>query len=144
LEAQGYGVTENIIYQDNKSAILLEKNGKSSSGKRTKHINMRYFFVTDRIAKRDISVEWCPTGDMTGDFLTKPTQGSLFRRFRDLIMGVVAQPDPGPGKPSETNQKKVTKSRKGLGKPKRSGCPQECVGTSVGPKTDRTHRTAGH
>ena len=24
LEYQGYGVTENIIYQDNKSAILLE------------------------------------------------------------------------------------------------------------------------
>ena len=43
LEAQGYGVNDNIIYQDNKSAILLEKNGKASSGKRTKYINMRYF-----------------------------------------------------------------------------------------------------
>ena len=30
LEAQGYDVTDNIIYQDNKSAILLEKNGKAS------------------------------------------------------------------------------------------------------------------
>jgi hypothetical protein len=98
LEAQGYGITENIIYQDNQAAILLEKNGKASSSKRTKHINMRFFFVTDRIAQRDISVGWCPTGDMTGDFLTKPTQGALFRKFRDLIMGVVAQPDPGPGK----------------------------------------------
>ena len=106
LEAQGYGVTENIIYQDNQAAILLEKNGKASSGKRTKHINMRFFFVTDRIAKRDISVGWCPTGDMTGDFLTKPTQGALFRRFRDQIMGVVAQPDPGPGK-----SKKVSKPK---------------------------------
>ncbi len=38
LDAQEYGVMENIIYQDNKSAILLEKNGKASSGKRTKHI----------------------------------------------------------------------------------------------------------
>ena len=36
LEAQGYGVKESIIFQDNKSAILLEKNGKSSSSKRTK------------------------------------------------------------------------------------------------------------
>ena len=50
LEAQGYGVTENVIYQDNQAAILLEKNGKASSGKRTKHINMRFFFVTNRIA----------------------------------------------------------------------------------------------
>jgi hypothetical protein len=29
LQAQGYGVHENIVYQDNKSAILLEKNGKA-------------------------------------------------------------------------------------------------------------------
>ena len=43
LESQGHDVTENIIYQDNKAAILLEKNGKASSGKRTKHINMRFF-----------------------------------------------------------------------------------------------------
>ena len=94
LEAQGYGVNESIIYQDNQAAMLLEKNGKASSGKRTKHLNVRYFFVTDRIAKRDVSVEWCPTGDMTGDFWTKPLQGAQFRRFRDLIMGVIPQPDP--------------------------------------------------
>ena len=42
LEAQGYGVKENIVYQDNLSAMLLEKNGKFSSSKRTKHINVRY------------------------------------------------------------------------------------------------------
>ena len=29
MNAQDYDVTENIIFQDNKSAILLEKNGKS-------------------------------------------------------------------------------------------------------------------
>jgi hypothetical protein len=88
LEAQGYAVNENIVYQDNQSAILLEKNGKASSSKRTKHINVRYFFVTDRIAKGELNVEWCPTGDMIADFMTKPLQGALFKRFRDLIMGV--------------------------------------------------------
>ena len=35
LEAQGWVIKKNIIYQDNKSAILLEVNGKKSSGKRT-------------------------------------------------------------------------------------------------------------
>ena len=98
LNAQDYDVTENIIFQYNKSAILLENNGKSSSGNRTKHINIRYFFVTDRIKKGEVTVDWCPTYDMTGDFFTKPNQGSLFRRFRDMIMGVVRQPDPGKGK----------------------------------------------
>ena len=117
LEAQVYGVTENIVYQDNKSAILL--NGKSSSGKRTKHINMRYFFITDRIAKGDISLQWCPTGDMTADYFTKPLQGALFTRFRDLIMGVTVQPDPGPGKPivSKNGVKKEKSPKTGkLGK----------------------------
>ena len=88
LEAQGYGVRENIVFQDNKSAMLLEKNGKASSGKRTKHIDICYFFVTDQIQKKRMSVEWCPTADMVADYWTKPNQGKLFRRNRDLIMGV--------------------------------------------------------
>ena len=37
MEAQGYKICKNILYQDNKSAILLEINGKQSSGKRPKH-----------------------------------------------------------------------------------------------------------
>jgi hypothetical protein len=97
LEAQGYSVAENILFQDNQSAILLEKNGKASSGKRTKHINIRYFFVTDRVRNKELSVEWCPTGDMVGDFMTKPLQGTLFSKFRDLLMGVT--------KPDQTKNK---------------------------------------
>ena len=94
LECQGYTVRQNLILQDNKSAILLQNNGKASSGKRTKHIDIRYFFVTDRIQKGDVEVAWCPTDEMTGDFFTKPVQGRLFKRFRDLIMGVVKHPTP--------------------------------------------------
>jgi hypothetical protein len=47
LLEQGYGVVENLLLQDNKSLILLERNGKASSGKRTRHINIRYFFITN-------------------------------------------------------------------------------------------------
>lgn len=94
MECQGHVVKENNIYQDNQAAILLEKNGKASSGKRTRHINTRFFFVTDRISAKEVSVAWCPTEDMTGDYWTKPLQGAQFRRMRDLIMGVVPQPDP--------------------------------------------------
>jgi hypothetical protein len=88
LKAKGYEVTENILYQDNKSSILLEKNGKASSSKRTRHISIRYFFVTDRIAKGELTVEWCPTADMIADFMTKPLQGATFRKFRDIVMGI--------------------------------------------------------
>jgi hypothetical protein len=47
LAAQGYDTTENIVYQDNQSAILLKKNGKGSSSKCTQHIDIPYFFVTN-------------------------------------------------------------------------------------------------
>ena len=89
LNHQGFKVNDNIIFQDNKSLMLLERNGKASSGKRTKHINVRYFFITDQIWKGEARVEWCPTKEMVADFLTKPLQGAHFKRFRDLIMGVL-------------------------------------------------------
>jgi hypothetical protein len=41
LEAQGFKVSDSIIYQDNQSAILLEKNGRASSSKRTRHVNIQ-------------------------------------------------------------------------------------------------------
>ena len=44
-----------IIEQDNTSAIQLEQNGWKSSSRRTKHIDIRYFYVTDRLKKKDIS-----------------------------------------------------------------------------------------
>ena len=43
LDAQGYAVKKNILYQNNRSAMLLEENGRASAGKRSKHLNMRYF-----------------------------------------------------------------------------------------------------
>ena len=85
LMQQGYNV-ENKLMQDNQSAIKLEQNGKASSGKRTRHINIRYFFVKDRIERKELFVEYCPTEDMIADYFTKPLQGALFRKFRKMIL----------------------------------------------------------
>ena len=87
LESQGYKIYKNVLHQDNKSAILLEKNGKRSSSKRTRTINIRYFFLTDQVEKGNISVEYCPTGEMVADFMTQSLQGTLFLKFKKLIMG---------------------------------------------------------
>ncbi len=83
LLSQGYGIVENLLLQDNKSLILVEQNGKASSGKRTRHINIRYFFIIDRVNMKEISIGWCPTKKMIADFMTKPLQGSHFRNLRD-------------------------------------------------------------
>ena len=87
MEAQGFKIRDNVVYQDNKSTMLLLENGKRSSGKRTRAINIRYFFLTDQREKGNVQFEYCPTGDMIGDYLTKPKQGKDFRRFRNAIMG---------------------------------------------------------
>ena len=88
LLAQKYDIVDIILYQDNMSAMLLEKNGRMSSTKRTKHIDVRYFFVKDKIDKGELRLEHCPTKEMWADYFTKPLQGSTFYALRDKIMNI--------------------------------------------------------
>jgi hypothetical protein len=106
MEAQGCKIKDNILCQDNKSSILLGKNGKASSSKRVKHVNIRCFFITDQINKNELSIKWCPTGNMFGDYAAKPLQeGALFKKFRDRVMGAVPVEDLGTGKPKSIGDK---------------------------------------
>ena len=50
-------------------------------------MNIQYFYVTEQIKKKAIHVTHCPTGEMIGDFFTKPLQGSLFIKMRNYVMG---------------------------------------------------------
>ena len=88
LEAQGYGIDQNLVYRDNKSSMKLEENGKSSSGKRTRHFNIKYFFVTDLIQRKEVSIEYCPTDKMMADYMSKPLTGQKFHSFRRDIMNL--------------------------------------------------------
>ena len=101
IEAQGWTVEHNILYQDNKSTILLATNGRSSSSKRTKHINHRYFLAKDKIVRGDLEIAHAPTEDMWSDVLTKPQQGMLFKRMRAELMNVDVNYD-------DAAEKKVT------------------------------------
>ena len=40
MKSQGYEIEQNILFQDNKSTILLVENGKKSAGKRSRAINI--------------------------------------------------------------------------------------------------------
>ena len=57
LEAQGYGIDETILYQDDMREILLEKNGNKYSTKNTKHINVRYYFIKDQVETGDVVIK---------------------------------------------------------------------------------------
>jgi len=54
---QGYEIEKNILFQDNKSSILLETNGRKSAGKRSRHINIQYFFVTDQVRRGNVEIK---------------------------------------------------------------------------------------
>jgi hypothetical protein len=66
----------------------MERNGRQSAGQRSRHINIRYFFIKDQIANGEINLIHCPTAKMIADYFTKPLQGSLFVKFRDVVMGI--------------------------------------------------------
>ena len=56
MEAQLCIVEDVIVYRDNQSAILLENNGQKSVGKGTRHVQIKYFFVTDKIKIDEMKV----------------------------------------------------------------------------------------
>ncbi len=68
------------------SALLLEKNGRMSSSRRTKHIKAKYFLIKDHYDAGEIGVKFCPTDQMWADVLTKLLQGLKFRDMRASLL----------------------------------------------------------
>ena len=66
LRGQGFRVNENILYEDNQSAILMEENGEYLCGNKNHHIDMSYFFITNSIKHKEFSIKYFPTEEITG------------------------------------------------------------------------------
>ena len=66
----------------------MERNGKRSSTKRTRHIHIRYFYITE-VPKdyKGISVVYKPTREMSSDFHTKRLQEHIFLKLRNTLTG---------------------------------------------------------
>lgn len=76
-----------IMYQDNE----LLCNGRSSSGMKTKHIDIRRYWLKQHVDSEEISIKYCPTERMLADILTKPLTGATFVYLRDLLLGHTVQ-----------------------------------------------------
>ena len=118
LQEQGHGTTHAVVYQDNKSAILLETNGKFSSSKRTKHIKMKYFFVKDKVDDGEVKIVYEPGESMWVDMLSKPSQEIRFCNDRSELQNV---PVDWPDETLISAQSPV---------PMTTPAPQECVGNT--------------
>jgi histone deacetylase 1/2 len=82
---QGLRIPCVVVKQDNQSTIALIEKGRSTSEK-TRHVNIRYFWVKDRIDSGNIKVEYQATEDMIADVLTKPLQGEKFIILRNKLL----------------------------------------------------------
>jgi hypothetical protein len=89
LENQGQNTSMNIIYRDNQSAMKMELNGKASSGKRTRHFDIKYYYITDLIKRKLVQIKYCPTSEMIADYMTKPIVGSKFNVMWKKIVGEI-------------------------------------------------------
>ena len=88
LKAQGYKVKEYVVYQVNESAIKLQCNGRWSAGKRSRHLDIKIFYIKDQIDQGLLDVKYCPTDQMMADYMTKSLQGSKFGKQRRFIMNL--------------------------------------------------------
>jgi hypothetical protein len=128
IQAQGYEAECVGLYQDNISTQLLIKNGKMLSGKKTKHIKAKFFFIKDRVDDGEIRVIDCPTEKMWADIMTKPLQGTAFRVMRAELMNCdVNYKDPLEDETAQPIHSPRTVSWKSVvATPFKT--PQECVG----------------
>ena len=79
IKSQRYTVQNNVLFQEKKSTMLLENNGRMSSGKIIKHIKASYLLIVDNIYKWELEIQHCPVDQMWAGVLNKPNQGKAFR-----------------------------------------------------------------
>lgn len=84
--AQGYQCGPITVYQDNLSCMALIERGRSAA-ERTRHINIRYFWVKERVDMGEAIIRHLGTKAMYANLLTKAVQGTQFVTERDALTG---------------------------------------------------------
>ena len=88
MENIGFQQNTITVYEDNQSSIVLANKNKGSTITRTKHIQVRFFYVKQLIEQNHIKIEYLPTEEMVADILTKPITGKLFIKLRNKILNI--------------------------------------------------------
>ena len=86
--AQGHTTGPLTVYQDNMSCLALMKRGRSAAEK-TWHIDVRYFWMKERVTGGDAVMKHLGTEKMYANVLTKPLQGGQYTAERDMLTGWV-------------------------------------------------------
>jgi hypothetical protein len=92
IGAQGYDMGPAVIYQDNLSCMALMKRGGPSS-ERSRHIDIRHFWLKERVDGKEVIIEHLGTELMFANILTKPVQGAQFEKERHGLTNWSGVPD---------------------------------------------------
>ena len=71
------------IYEDNQGSIALAKNPEFH--KRTKHIDIRYHFVREKVEEGEVVLQYVSTTDMLADIMTKAITAVQFENLRNRL-----------------------------------------------------------
>jgi len=71
------------IYEDNQGSIALAKNPEFH--KRTKHIDIRYHFVREKVEDGQVVLQYVSTTDMLADIMTKAITAVQFEVLRSKL-----------------------------------------------------------
>jgi hypothetical protein len=82
-ELTGEMLEPTVVYCDNQSCIKLSKNPVFHD--RSKHIDIRYHFLRDRVQKGAVALEYIQTDQQVADILTKPLAKGKFEMFKERL-----------------------------------------------------------
>ena len=76
--------TGSVVYGDNQSTIAVSKNG--IKGERTKHVDVKYHFITETVESGQVKLQWVPTSEQQADIFTKALAAPAFLKLRGELM----------------------------------------------------------
>lgn len=84
LEEIGYEQkSPSTLHIDNQSALSVAKNPEHHG--RVKHLDLRFYWLRDEVARHRLQVQYLPTDDMPADALTKPLGRERLEKLVDLL-----------------------------------------------------------
>jgi transposase InsO family protein len=76
--------TGSTVFGDNQAAIAVSQNG--IKGERTKHVDVKYHFVTETVERGEVKLRWVPTAQQQADIFTKALSAPVFLLLRQQLM----------------------------------------------------------